>query len=461
MIERAGGIWLGRSSGGAGHAAMQNRRWAEGVEQANEAAAADMALRSPDPNTFNEAVQKARTAAIRRGDLNGYSDEQMTIASDLAVSKVYMERIRGIAQKDPFEAQRFFDENRDKIRGVDLDNATGIIRTNLWRVGSLRIANEINDQPVEGGENLETRIERGVAKAKELVPGDAEFHGFVRDQVITGYNRMRGVRQEVVQERRNVIENALIGGLSDGRIPTTPDELKSLSPEASAAWDSLRPSDQRKYMGIMAKLSKGDVAWTPERLREMEKLKGMAHTDPAAFMSRDLAAEDLPLSARKQLLDLRVALAKRSGGDPRLSAALTMLRPMLQAAGITPQDKDRYQQFVGGLLDNLADWQKSNPGKVPKKEDYEKMGTQLLSNQRDPTKSTVFGLFPNRTTPLFEQSLPDQMMEQFKNDPRWNGREPTAAEIEQFRRSYIRQRYQELFGAPKPEQPRPQVPQSK
>lgn len=447
---------------GAGHSAQQNRLWAERTAIARTDNTISSTLQDGSPNAINEARRVITDESHNVAALNGWDEASRERWAREQNSKLLSTQIRRLSNEDPFEAKRFLEEHRAELDDKDIARAEQIVTTSLYRKGSMRIANEINDQPVEGGENLETRVERAKAKAQELVPDDKEFAQFAADQVITGYNRQRGIRQEITNERRNVIESALIGGLGNGQIPTSPDELMSLSPEAKAAWESLKPSDQRKYMGIMAKLSKGDVAWTPERLRDNEKYRGMAHTNPADFMALDIAGLDLPISARKSLLDLRVALAKRSGGDPRLSAALQMLRPMLQAARVTPQDdKDRYQQFVGGLLDSLADWQKANPGKMPKKEDYEKIGTQLLSNQRDPTKWTIPFIRTNPQTPLFEQSLPDAMMDEFKQDPRWGGREPTAAEIEQFRRQYIRQRYQELFGTPKPQQPRPQVPMSR
>lgn len=456
---------------GAGHSATQNRLWAERASVARTDTTISSTLQDGSPTAIVQARRTIEDESHNLAGLNGWDEASRERWAREQNSKLITTQVRRLANDDPFEAKRFLDENRAQLDDKDILRAEQTVQTSLYRKGSLKIANEINDQPIEGGDTLERRVERAKEKAQQLVPDDKEFAQFAADQVITGYNRQRGLRQEVTNERRNVIESALIGGLGDGKIPASLDELRSLSPEAATAWDSLKPADQRKYMGIMAKLSKGDVAWTPERLREMEKLKGLAHTDPAAFMSRDLAGEDLPLSARKQLLDLRVALAKRSGGDPRLSSALQMLRPMLRSAGImSDQDKDRYNQFVGGLLDSLADWQKANPGKVPKKEDYEKMGTNLLSNQRDPTKYTVFGLFPNRQTPLFEQSLPEALLEEFKNDPRWQGREPTAVELEQFRRQYIRKRYQELFGGaasgggaatPVQTQSYPQVPMSK
>lgn len=448
---------------GAGHSAQQNRRWAEGASVADTDNAINDGLHDRSPTAVQDTRRKITESSHTVADLNGWDESQRVAWERGKVSQYLVTQLRGIARTDPFEAQKFLDRNREALGTQNIDQAETIVKTNLYRVGSLRISDEINDQPIEGGENLETRINRGMDKAKELVPNDPEFPGFVRDQIITKYNKMQGVRKEAVQERRNVIETALMGGLGNGQIPTSPDELRVLSPEAAAAWDSLQPADQRRYMGIMAKLSKGDVAWTPERLREAERLKGMANTDTAEFMSLDIASLDLPISERKRLLDLRVALTKRSGGDPRLSSALSMLRPMLHSAGIMPDqgDKDRYQQFVGGLLNSLDDWQKANPGKLPKKEDYEKMGTQLLSNQRDPTKSTFFGLTPNRTTPLFEQTVPEVMMNEFKNDPRWQGREPSLAEVEQFRQHYIRRRYQELFGKPTPAATVPIVPMSR
>jgi len=54
----------------------------------------------------------------------------------------------------------------------------------------------------------------------------------------------------------------------------------------------------------------------------------------------------------------------------------------LRAAGIDrTSDKDGYYQFVGGLQDQLDQFQKDNK-KVPKAEEVRKIGAQLMQEQR-------------------------------------------------------------------------------
>ena len=70
-----------------------------------------------------------------------------------------------------------------------------------------------------------------------------------------------------------------MGGDQQGNLPTTLDQLKA-DPKVDAAWNNLEPSEQRRYLGVMAKLDKSDVAMTPERLKEYQRLKGEAQSDP-------------------------------------------------------------------------------------------------------------------------------------------------------------------------------------
>jgi hypothetical protein len=94
-------------------------------------------------------------------------------------------------------------------------------------------------------------------------------------------------------------------------------------------------------------------------------------------------------------------------------------------------------------------WQQDNPGKLPKAEDIQKMGANLLQPQRETnTFSRIFGFWHSQT-PAFNLTVPSELEEQFKADPRWNGRTPSDAEMEMFRRQYIRKRYMELYGGRK------------
>ena len=195
----------------------------------------------------------------------------------------------------------------------------------------------------------------------------------------------------------------------------------------------------------MAQNAKGDTAWTNDGLRRYQQLKGMAHEKPEEFLGTDVVTEKIPVSARRELVSLQQRLRQRPEADPRVTRALQTLRPMLRSAGIMPdQDKDRYYQYVGALQDQLEQFQKDRPGKFPTQEEVQKMGTSLITPQSEP--GAVFGTLWPRQTPTFELSLPAQLLDQFRADPRWQGRTPTDAEVELFRRQYIRKRYQELFG---------------
>lgn len=301
---------------------------------------------------------------------------------------------------------------------------------------------------------LADKVSRGREIATQQSPNDPMLGDYVEQRIVTDHNRANAVQRDDDFHNKQAIENVLVTGGQDGKFPTTVEELKAASPEAEAAWNAMLPSEQRKYMKVLAQSAKGDTAWNEDRLRNYQKIKGMAQADPAEFLSQDVVSMDMPMSARKELVNLQGRLSAKADADPRVTRAINILKPDLQAAGITTKNKDEYYQFVGGLQDALETYQQDNK-KSPPADEVRKMGARLL--QQVPGT----GYFGSNigASQMYSLPVPDDAAKVIKEDPAWaeKGIVPTD---EQVRRIYSRSQYQKLYGGSTAKSAKPPVPQA-
>lgn len=342
--------------------------------------------------------------------------------------------------------------------GKTIAEAGGVSDVNKTTVPSyLRNTNAILAQNMP----LADRIERGKQLAGEIAPDAPLMEDYVTQRISADFSTDQRVKLNDQYLNRQVVEVGLMGG-KDGKLPTTLDELKAMDPKIDQAWANLEPSKQRQYLGILARNAKGDTTWTVDNLREYQKLKGMAIADPAAFADQDIAPMGLPIAARRELLNLQTKLKAKAESDPRVTRALGILGPDLQAAGVTrANNPDTYYQFVGSLQDALNDFQGENQ-KPPAMKDVQAIGARLLQEQSVSMWSREYNPTGWGSRTMFTIPVPEVEAEKIKSDPMWQqiGIVPTEAQIQ---RVYTRSLYQRLYGkAPKAADPnQPQVPQSK
>jgi len=98
-------------------------------------------------------------------------------------------------------------------------------------------------------------------------------------------------------------------------------------------------------MGVLARNAKGDTNWTDTSLREYQKIKGVAATDPATVLDLDVVGMNLPNSARRELINLQGRLKGKAEGRSPRTKAMQMMAPELQAAGIERKNKDDYYAY--------------------------------------------------------------------------------------------------------------------
>lgn len=325
-----------------------------------------------------------------------------------------------------------------------------------WDPGHFSLPKDFNvaQAPKAVEEPLQSRIDRGVVAAKALSPEDTDFADAVRNRIESDFTRTKAIKRDFEYTNRNTVEGALVGGVGNGKIPTTVEELRATDPKVAQAFDNLDEIHQRTYIKALATNAKGDMAWNSQSLQRYQVLKGMAHDSPEEFLGTDVISEKMPNRAKLEMINLQQKLQANAESDPRTTRALGILQADMFHAGITKaQDKDRYYGFVGALQDQIRDFQEAHK-KPPNAEEVQKIGSQLMQEQH-----TRFWQSSQR---MFEGPPPNEVAEQIKSDPAWAklGITPTD---EQVQRVWARSQFQKLYGgsAKSADKPKPGIPQSK
>lgn len=287
----------------------------------------------------------------------------------------------------------------------------------------------------------------GRAEAERQFPGDKTYADIVEDKIITQFNKEKAIRADTDFNNEQTVQGALLSGVGPNKkIPTTVEELK-LDPTASSAWDALEsqhPTELKRFLNQMATNAKGDVAMTPERLNDWQKLSGQAVQDPEGFMkaTQDLSAVDLPRAQKLEIIRMQDSIYKKQDAAPQVSHALGVIGRlgMLDAAGITKeQDPDSLHLFTGVLQDAMTQYQQTN-GKPMSDEDIKTTSQQLLSTV--PGKHWWSGS-SNWFRSIDE--VPDEAKDAISKEFTARGIVPSEAAIMQ---TYLAQQYQEVYGKP-------------
>jgi hypothetical protein len=290
-------------------------------------------------------------------------------------------------------------------------------------------------------------VARGRDQADQFSPNDPLLADYTEQRIVTDHNLQLAVKRDDDYGNRQTVEQALVGGTQGGKLPMSIDDLKT-DPKVATSWSYLAQNDPaaiQRYMNVIAHNAKGDVPWTSQRLTEYQQLKGEAQSDPSAFMDENIVGADLPLSARKELVNLQVAKKAKSEADPRVLHALSILKPTMDQAGISrTSDLQSYDRFVGalqGAMEQHADIYK----KSPNEKEIMEMGQRLLQGQ---VGTGFFGSNIDKT-PLYNVEVPEAEKTKILADPYWksHGIVPTNDMVQ---RIYTRQLYNKLYsGTPK------------
>lgn len=350
------------------------------------------------------------------------------------------DHIRGIAadivptKGTPEQVRTAMEEASQKL-GIPLQASLGAKDPNHY---ALPRDYDLAGAPKPQEESLASRTSRAENYARQKYPDLTDVGDTARDRTMSDFTRQKAIQRDADYTNINTINTALVGGFGDGKLPTTVEELTSSDPKVEQAWNALDDTKRRGLMKNLTANAKVDNAWTTEGLKQYQTLKGLAHSSPEEFLGKDVIAEKLPNSAKKELINLQQRMISKAEGDPRVTHAMQVLQPMLGPAALSKDDKN---QFIGALQDALTDFQTQNK-KLPQAKDINEIGTRLLQEQHDSSKflSSMF----NRTSPMYQVEVPEKDKEAIKNDPYWAGKGITPDDT-MIQRIYTAQLYQKLY----------------
>lgn len=147
LFESSSNGTMGRSIfNGAGHAAGENKKYALGASAARVGAIGDQTLSFPgDDRSFLKGMETTEAEVRSQAQLQGISPEATEEAVSLQKSKLWGERIKGMAKQDPMRAGKWLDDGvkRGDIRGEDIGKLTNIVQQQRNTVGARMISQQV------------------------------------------------------------------------------------------------------------------------------------------------------------------------------------------------------------------------------------------------------------------------------------------------------------------------------
>jgi hypothetical protein len=147
LFESSSNGTMGRSIfNGAGHAAGQNKAYAIGASTARVAAVGSQTLSFPeDDRSFNQGLEVTEQEVRAQGLLKGAAPEAIDEAVSTQKSKLWGERIKGMAKQDPMTATKWLEDGikRGDVRGEDIGKLTNIVQQQRNTVGARMISNQV------------------------------------------------------------------------------------------------------------------------------------------------------------------------------------------------------------------------------------------------------------------------------------------------------------------------------
>lgn len=425
------------AASGAGQAQKQ---WVLGTAENTRRVITDTWV---DPKSDSEFNDKATQLSRADDTINGVKQDGLDDSRKQAsLSALWAGRINQLAKTDWDAAQKMLDGlPKGTLTQADYDKVFDHVQSQGHAVGS-RVGADAVLAPLTHGDPTAKRpdqplqywLDQGDKWADEHAPNDPTMKDYVRARVAQGFRSHMSAVNDFRAQNLNTIDGALIGA-EGGKIPTSPEDLNALGPKYQAAYNNLDDAAKLAVNKKMATIAKGDVGWTTDNLRLVQKLKGMAVDDPASFLDQDVVSMPLPMSARRELVTMQANVLKQGNADPRIPRALQMLNLPQSLL----QDKDEKQLFIGALSDQLRDFQEEHK-RPPNRDEMQQIGATLLQDQV--TQKHWYG---DTHGPLYNLPIPQEDVD----EQREKLKQKTGIDYpdETIRRELIRERYRSL--APK------------
>lgn len=297
---------MGRSIfNGAGHAATENKKYAIGASTARIDAVGSTTLSNPqDDRAFQQGMMLTEKEILAQSRMQGLSEEATNEAISLQKSKLWGQRIQGLAKQDPITAGKWLEDGIKKgdIRGEDIGKLTNLVQQQRNTVGARMISKQVNS-----GEGA--RMGASIVPIEQAAQAIGQFESGGRynlQGVETKYGRALGKYQ--------VMENFLPEFLKDaGMAPMTKEEFL-LSPSAQ---DQLFNTRFGRYMKETGSFNDAASKWFSGRTMAQAGNVSDAHgTTVPGYISATNAilAKNAPLD-RKMQEGTRLA-AEQAPDDP-------------------------------------------------------------------------------------------------------------------------------------------------
>jgi hypothetical protein len=254
------------------------------------------------------------------------------------------------------------------------------------------------------------RVQEGLAIARAYDPNNVALAHAVEARIRTDYTLRKQQEFDAEFNNKQSVAQAVMGTMPDGKVPTTPDDLKSMG--VGENWAHLKPTTREQFLkGLHANAMGGRQTWDDDSLRLWTTLKGQAKSDPDAFIKEhsfdDLIGLSMPVQGKKELINLMIAAKNNPDRDPSLNASFGKLRVMFPSSVPDPAtDKDLALQYKGLLYDALAAYKKQFPNKDPSQDHdtLEKIGKSINIQIAQPG-----ALWGTTQVPIWQADVPPEV----------------------------------------------------
>lgn len=188
-------------------------------------------------------------------------------------------------------------------------------------------------EPVSASNRLSSMLDKARERSITLFPDDpanqAKYMDTLQGRIRADTAVLHQAATAMQQDNRNTVQAELF---NPDHSVTSYDKL---SPKAQQAFDLMTPEQQKTVRDVMVKNATADVPYTAERRSRGDVLYGMSRNEPDKFMATDIAAEDLTRVQKSDLLKMQADRKALLAKGEKLSSAMAVMGPTLQAAGIT------------------------------------------------------------------------------------------------------------------------------
>jgi hypothetical protein len=132
---------------GAGHAATQNKVYANNSSESRIQAIGDNTLSAPqDDASFRNGLNEVEIEVRSQGGLKGWDEEQVNEAIRQRKSWLWSQRIQGLAKSEPIRAGEMLEDaiKKGEVRGQDIAKLTNLTQNANHTVGARMISHDIS-----------------------------------------------------------------------------------------------------------------------------------------------------------------------------------------------------------------------------------------------------------------------------------------------------------------------------